>query len=205
MRFGILGSLQVHAASGWVSIRAAQQRIVLAMLIAEPGQSITTDRLAEAVWSGQPPRAVTNTLAAYVLRLRRLLEDPHGAVLVTRDRGYQLVVGDDDLDSAAFEQAVTAGRKQLEGREIEDARETLAQALSLWRGPVLADVPPTPALTSLVSYLEQMRRRTEEDYAGALLDLGKHAEAAEKLYQLVEREPLREQRWALLMNALHQL
>jgi DNA-binding SARP family transcriptional activator len=203
MRFRILGSLQVHNAAGWVHIRAGQQRVVLAVLLAEAGQQVSTDRLVDALWADKPPRAATNTVAAYVMRLRRLLEDPDGAVLLTRGRGYQLVSRDDDLDAAVFEQLVAAGRRDVEDGRSQTAATTLAQALALWRGPAFADVAPNPLLTTRTTFLEQVRLTAEEDHVAALLGIGRNTEATETSYRLVEHNPLRERRWTLLMQSLH--
>ena len=63
------------------------------------------------------------------------------ATLLTRDRGYQLRLGDEDLDSAAFDRLVAAGRRDVADGRLEGAVEQLSEALALWRGPALADVP----------------------------------------------------------------
>jgi DNA-binding SARP family transcriptional activator len=203
MRFRILGSLEVHTAGGWVHIRAAQQRVVLAVLLAEAGQTVSTDRLVDAVWADTPPRTATNTIVAYVVRLRRLLGDPDGAVLVTRGRGYQ-VAADDDLDAVVFEQLVATGRNEWKNNRPETAEAALAQALALWRGPVFADVPASPLLTNRAAYLEQVRLASEEDHVATLLAMDRHTEAVETLYRLVEQNPLRERRWEHLVHALAQ-
>ncbi|MEU7863509.1 helix-turn-helix domain-containing protein [Nonomuraea sp. NPDC049141] len=52
---------------------AEQQRVVLAVLLVEAGRVVSTDRLVDAVWGERPPRTATNTIAAYVTRLRRLV------------------------------------------------------------------------------------------------------------------------------------
>src|SRR5262245_63714068 len=89
MRFRILGPVQVRVGRDWRSIPAGQPRLVLAVLLAEAGRMVTTERLVDAVWGGRPPRTAVNTVHAYVLRLRRVLGD---GPLGTQDRGYRITV-----------------------------------------------------------------------------------------------------------------
>src|SRR6266511_1689125 len=79
----------------------------------------------------------------------------------------------------------------------------LGEALALWRGPVLADVPASASMTAWVAHLAQLRLAAEEDRVDVLVRLGRHAEVVDEARLLVERSPLRERRWVLLMTALH--
>jgi DNA-binding SARP family transcriptional activator len=200
MRFRVLGPVRVRTGAGWVSVEAEQQRVVLAVLLADAGRVVSVDRLADAVWGERPPRRAVNTVQAYVLRLRRLLGS---GVVVTRGHGYELVAGRDDIDAGVFERLVFSGRQELERGRHETGAARLAKALALWRGPVFADVPANPQLEARVAYFEQLRLTAEEHAAAALLECGQHEVVASRLHRLVEEQPLRERRWALLMTALH--
>jgi DNA-binding SARP family transcriptional activator len=191
MRFRMLGPLLVRTSAGWVPVAAEQQRIVLAALLTEAGRTVSTERLTDAVWGECPPRTAVNTVHAYVMRLRRLLGE---GVLLTRGHGYELAVGESDVDAIVFERRATSGRSALDRGQLEAAQTRLTEALALWRGAVFADVPASPSLTARVSQLEQMRLATEEDRVGVLLDLGRHAQAVTELYRLVDQSPLREGR-----------
>jgi DNA-binding SARP family transcriptional activator len=80
MRFRVLGPLRVRNSAGWVPVQAEQQRVVLAVLLANTGTSVSAEELAEVVWADRPPRRPVNTVQAYVMRLRRLLgEDGYGS------------------------------------------------------------------------------------------------------------------------------
>ncbi len=50
MRFRVLGPLRVRSGDGWVAVTAAQQRVVLAMLLANAGQVVSSEKLVDAVW-----------------------------------------------------------------------------------------------------------------------------------------------------------
>jgi DNA-binding SARP family transcriptional activator len=201
MRFRILGPLRVRSGGQWVQVAAEQQRVVLAVLLVQAGQVVGTDTLIDALWGERPPRTATNTVQAYVSRLRRLV----GAkVLTTRPRGYELAVGDDDIDAGVFQQQVLRGRRELAAGRPAKAGTALGRALALWDTPqpVLADVPLTPWVEARAVQLEQLRLGAVEDYAEARLQLGQHADLVEELGHLAREHPLRERRWALLMTAL---
>jgi hypothetical protein len=79
-----------------------------------------------------------------VLRLRRLLDDADSGLLVTRAPGYQLLVTASDTDALLFEAMVRDGRRVFAAGDPPGAASQLAEALALWHGRPLADVPPTP-------------------------------------------------------------
>jgi len=195
----MLGPVRVRNDAGWVSVPAQQQRLVLAVLLVDAGQAVSTERLVDAVWGDRPPRRAVNTVQAYVMRLRRLLGE---GVLATRGRGYELVVRRDDIDAAVFERLVSSGRRELSEGRVETGAARLAKALALWRGPVFADVPASASLTCRTAHLEQVRLAAQEDHLAALLDLDRHPQLVDELHRLVEESPLRERRWVLLMAAL---
>ena len=150
MRFRVLGPLEVWTGQDWGGIGAPKWRSLLAALLINPGQAVSADRLIAELWGDQPPASAPNLLSVYVLRLRRLLGDPEGSVLATRAPGYQLRLAADDLDARAFELAVTQGRQALGAGDPQRAAVVLAEALALWRGTALADVPPSPLVTAEV-------------------------------------------------------
>ncbi len=201
MRFRMLGPLQVRSDDVWVPVAAPQQRVVLAVLLIEAGRMVSTEKLVDAVWPDRPPRTAINTIAAYVLRLRRLV----GAeTLATLGRGYQLTLDDADLDALVFEQLIDAARRDVEQGRFDAGATHFARALALWPGtePALADVPPRPLLSARVTYLDQLRFAAAEENAAVLLELGRHTAVVDELHRLVREQPLRELRWALLMKAL---
>lgn len=203
VRFRMLGNLQVWDGTAWSSVRADQPRIVLAVFLTEAGRVVSTDRLVDEIWGERPPRAAVATVQGYVSRLRRLLGPGAGGPLVTRGRGYELAVRDGDLDVEVFERLVESGRRSLADGGMEAAVARLSEALALWDGPALADVPPTPTVAAQVTRLEQSRLDALEERLGALLELGRHAEAVGELGRLVDEHPLRERLWARFMLALH--
>ncbi len=104
MQFRMLGPLEVQVDGGWSGINAAKWRTVLAVLLLQPGQVVSTERLITEVWPEETPARATNLISVYVHRLRRLIGDPEGRVLTTRAPGYQLLVQTEDIDAGRFAQ-----------------------------------------------------------------------------------------------------
>jgi DNA-binding SARP family transcriptional activator len=89
-RFRILGPLEVRTGKEWVSLNAPEWRIVLATLLLQPREMVPAARLVDELWPGNPPGGARKLVSLYVMRVRRVLGDRDGSVLVTRPPGYQL-------------------------------------------------------------------------------------------------------------------
>lgn len=195
--------MQVWHGDGWLSIRAAQPRVVLAVLLAHTGQVVSADRLVDELWGEHPPRTALNTIQGYVARLRKLIGDGPETRLLTRDRGYLLEVADGELDSHVFERLVEAGQRSVAAGDLSGGVARLVDALDLWRGPALHDVPASPVVTAEANRLEQRRLTALEARLGAELALGRHLETVDELARLVAEYPLREQLRCHLMLAMY--
>jgi DNA-binding SARP family transcriptional activator len=201
-RFRILGPLEFRSGETWSGIGAPKWRALFAALLLNHGRVVSTERLIDELWGDEPPAKPSNLVATYVHRLRGLIGDPDGRVLVTRAPGYQVVVGPDELDAACFARLVAAGRKALAGRDAARAVELLTEALDLFRGPPLADVPPSDLVTSEAGRLEESRVAALGLRVEAEIESGNAAGAVGELLRLTADHPLREELWALLMRAL---
>ena len=202
VRFRILGPLEVWTGQDWSGIGAPKWRALLAALLLNPGQAVSTDRLAAELWGDDPPDRATNLVSVYVLRLRRALGDPEGRVLTTRAPGYQLRLDPGDLDAECFETLAGQGREALAGGDPDRAADRLAEALELWRGPALADVPPSALVSAEADRLEESRLSALELRIEADLGCGLPAQLVPELRRLLSDQPLREGLWALLIRAL---
>jgi len=201
--FRILGPVEAWTGQEWAPIGAAKRRSVLAALLLRAGEPVSTDVLIDEVWPDGPPAKAANVLSGYMHHLRRLIRDPGGRVLVTRAPGYQVVLRPGELDADQFAALVSAGRRALADGAPARAADLLDEALGLWRGPPLADVPPTPSVAAAADRLEGARIEAQELRAGAGLACGRYAEVALELRTLAADHPLRETLWALLMRALY--
>ena len=204
MQFRILGPVEVRVDGGWNSISATKWRTVLAVLLLRAGEVVSTDQLISEVWPEDAPSTAVNLVSVYVLRLRRLIGDPDGQILVTRSRGYQLLAGPDDIDAQRFTRLAAEGRAALSAGDGPQAARLLGEALGLWHGSrALADVPDSEDVSAAASGLGEARIAALELRINADLGCGRHAQVVPELRRLLAEHPLREGLWALLMRALY--
>ena len=205
MRFRVLGPLEVLSPQGWTAIRAAKWRSLLACLLVRPGQLVSTESLMFELWGDSPPSTANNMVSIYVHRLRKeVLGDSEGKVLVHRAPGYLLRVSPGDVDFQVFESLAAAGRAALASADPERGAGLLTEALGLWRGPLLADVQPSPLIEAHADRAAELLLDTTELRVEADLGCGRAAQVISGLRGLVAEHPLRERLWALLMRALEE-
>jgi DNA-binding SARP family transcriptional activator/Tfp pilus assembly protein PilF len=201
--FAILGPLLVHDGETQVDVPKGRQRVLLAALLLQAGKPVAADALAEMVWDQASPPGAEITLRSHVLRLRRALGTRAGARLATCPSGYLLQADDDEVDLLRFRclcrDGNTAARASAWGR----AHVLLGEALNLWRGAPLADIPSDSLRQNETQDLEPLRLQAEELRIDAALHLGGHAEVVPGLHSLIVRHPLREHFHCQLMLALH--
>jgi DNA-binding SARP family transcriptional activator len=202
MRFRLLGPLEIRAGEEWRGIGAPKWRSVLATLLIHPGQIVSADTLISEVWGDAPPAKAANLVSIYVLRLRRLMDDEDSRLLVTRAPGYQLLLTPSDTDAQLFETMVRDGRRALAAGDPAAAASQLTEALALWHGQPLADVPPTSLVEAEAERLAELHLGAIELRITAELAGGGHAQAVAEIRRLLADHPLREGLWLLLMRAL---
>ncbi|MGH8991387.1 MAG: BTAD domain-containing putative transcriptional regulator, partial [Acidimicrobiia bacterium] len=200
--FRVLGPLEVVRNGEGLIFRGNRERALLALLILNANQVVSGERLAEDLWSGNPPEGALKNLRVYVSRIRQALGDP-GDVVVTRPSGYLLEVDPMAIDAGRFDSLVAQGRREARAADLEAAARTLREALDLWRGPALADVASAPFARAEATRLEDTRLSALEDRVEADLACGRHIEVATELDALTRAHPLRERFWALWMVALY--
>ncbi|MDR2983317.1 MAG: winged helix-turn-helix domain-containing protein, partial [Nocardiopsaceae bacterium] len=197
--FGLLGPIEARVNDRPVSLTGARQRLVLAMLLMHAGQLVPAARLTDELWGAHLPADPAGALRTQVSRLRRAL-GPAGACLVTVGGGYRLGLRRDQLDAARFEDAV-AMAAATRGKE---ALRILDDALSLWRGPALAEFADRPFAQPEAVRLDALRVVARERRAELVLSFGTAGEAIAALRQIVAEHPERERSRGLLMQALYQ-
>ena len=202
MRFRLLGPLEIRAGEDWLGIGAPKWRSVLAALLINAGQIVPADALINEVWGETPPAKAGNLISIYVLRLRRLLGDTDSTLLVTRAPGYLLRLAPGDTDAQVFEALVREGGRAYAAGDPERAAAQLAEALALWHGSPLADVPATTLVETEAERLAELRLDAAELRVRAELACGSHAQVIPELRRLLADHSLRENLWLLLMQAL---
>jgi DNA-binding SARP family transcriptional activator/Tfp pilus assembly protein PilF len=203
MRFRILGPLEVLSPDNeWTAISAAKWRSLLACLLLRAGQLVPTDSLILELWGDSPPGTANNLVSIYVHRLKKVIGDAEGKMLVYRAPGYMLRVAPGDVDIEHFESLAAEGGTALAAADAERAARLLGQALELYRGPLLADVAPSPLIARYAEPIAELWLITTELRVQADLACGRAAQAVPALRGLVAEHPLRERLWALLVRAL---
>ncbi|MFD4110473.1 ATP-binding protein [Streptomyces sp. NPDC058650] len=162
---------------------------------------MSTGALIAQVWADDDPAADqdrTAALQALVGRLRRALG--HEAI-VSAPGGYRLAADPDAVDLHRFERLAAEGSAALSGGDAVRAAALLDEALGLWRGPALADLPGRDA-DPLVVRLEQRHTRARRDRFAADLELGRAADVLAPLAAFAAGHPLDEPVQALRIRAL---
>jgi predicted ATPase/DNA-binding SARP family transcriptional activator len=191
VEFRILGSIEADDHGRVLELGGMRERTLLARLLLSANLVVSADRLAEDLWSGDPPPHGMATLRVYISRLRRVL-GPHAGALQTRAPGYRLNVGEDELDAARFDRLVRAAEADLAADRAEAAALTLREALDLWRGPALSEVADLPFAQADAGRLDEARLTALESRVEADLACGRHASLIAELDGLAARHPLRE-------------
>lgn len=200
IEFRVLGSLEVVEGDRPVALGGPQQRALLAVLLVHRGESVSSDRLIDALWGEQAPASAVKIVQGYVSNLRRVLGD---GLLVTRGGGYLLQAEPGQTDLDRFESLVAEGRRALQEGDAPTAAARLRDALGLWRGPPLADLAYESFAQAEIARLEESRLAALADRIDAELALGEHARLVGELEALVREHPLRERLVGQLMLALY--
>jgi DNA-binding SARP family transcriptional activator len=200
MEVSLLGSLELAEGGLAVAVGGVRQRAVLALLVLHANEVVPAERLLVELWGEDAPPTAMNALQAAVSRLRRALPRDR---LLTRPVGYQFRAAPDEVDVERFERLLAGGREALARGGPEEAAGTLRRALSLWRGPALADFRFDPFAQAEIARLEELRLICVEERVEADLALGAAGELVGELQRLTAEQPLRERLRGQLMLALY--
>ncbi|MGW1865132.1 BTAD domain-containing putative transcriptional regulator [Streptomyces mauvecolor] len=198
VRYRILGNTQVHHLDGSpVALGGARLRALLTVLALRPGRAAPVGVLVGEVWGDEPPADAPAALQALVGRLRRVLG--HDAVFSADGGGYGLAAEPDAVDLHRFERLTADGARALEEGDPAKAVTLLDDALALWAGPALADLPDPGALASRAEARRLDARRLR---LAAALALGRAGETLAELAALCASHPLDEPLHVLRIRAL---
>jgi len=197
--------MRLFVAGQAVDPGAPKQRAVLAALAVDAGQPVPVPVILERVWDQPAPPHARDVLYSHLSAIRRTLrqaaahDEPAVAVLRRRG-GYLLEIDPDHVDALRFRRLVQQTRSPRTGPDMQAA--LLRQALDLWRGPALADLPSAWA-TRVRDAWQQQRLAATMRWAEAELQVGRPAVVVDELLGLTIDHPHVEPLLALLMRALH--
>lgn len=197
MRYCILGTTRALRDDGTaVPLGGARLRALLAVLALYPGRTVPVGLLVDEVWDGDPPADASGALQALVGRLRRALGR---SAVESVEGGYRLAAGADAVDLHRFERLTGEGSRALGQGDAAQALALLDEALALWTGPPLADLPDRAAPATR---LESRRLGARRARLEAMRVLGRADEALWELAALGAAHPLDEPLQALRIRAL---
>ncbi|TWV32865.1 AfsR/SARP family transcriptional regulator [Streptomyces misionensis] len=200
VRYRLLGPTQALRPDGTaVPVGGARLRALLSVLALRAGRTVPVGVLVDEVWGADPPADAAGALQALVGRLRRAL----GAdAVASAEGGYRLAATADDLDLTRFDRLTGDGLAALAEGDAAKAAAVLDDALALWHGPALADLPDHTAEAARweTRRLDALRARHT-----AALALGQAESALPELTALCDAHPLDEPLQALRLRALRDL
>jgi DNA-binding SARP family transcriptional activator len=204
MDFRILGQTEVLDGERRLELPGGRGRALLGLLILHAGEPVAADRIVDELWGEDHPRTATTVVQGLVSRLRRTLEPGRAAerswsLLVTSANGYRLAIEPECIDANRFKLLLDEARRATP----RERQATLSGALSLWRGPALADFVYEPFAQRAITALEELRIEAIEDRVDADLALGRAGELVAELEELIAGHPFRERLRGLLMLALY--
>ncbi|MDT0464295.1 AfsR/SARP family transcriptional regulator [Streptomyces gibsoniae] len=200
LRFGVLGPVRAWREEEPLATGSPQQRALLAALLLREGRTATASELIDALWGDEPPPRALAAVRTYASRLRKVLS---AGVLVSESGGYAVrLPGARSLDLAAAQELAAEAEKAKNSGDLCRARQLLNEALALWDGEPLANIPGPYAETQRTR-LEEWRLQLLESRLDMDLEQGCHAEAVSELTALTAAHPLRERLRELLMLALY--
>lgn len=186
LEFRLLGPLEVLSEGVPVALGAKKQRTLLALLLLDANRTVPVERLIDGLWEAEPPETAQKALQVYVSQLRKLLGRER---VETKQSGYLLRVEQGELDVDRLKELRAEGK--------------LAEALSLWRGPPLAEFAQQQFAQADIARLEELWLTCVEDRIEADLAMGGNAELVGELEALIREHPLRQRLRAQLMLALY--
>jgi hypothetical protein len=180
MQIAVLGPLDVSTDDGRpMRVSGAQERLLLAVLVAGAPDAVSTERLIEGVWDGRSPESADEALSVRISSLRHCLEPrlpPHssGRYVVRRGTGYLLAVAGTDIDALRMRTLVDRGSARLAAGDAAEAARLLAAALRLWRGDPYADWPDAAFARDERRRLAALRAAAEAGLQQARRDVAGH-------------------------------
>ncbi len=196
-----LGGLEVRVDGSVASLGGPQAQVVFALLAGDAGRTVPTTKLIDELWPSDPPGNPTGTIQTHVGTIRRGLGGERQR-LVTREGGYMLNLGADEIDAATFAALAREGRDLLDA-DPAGAQTRLDGALAEWRGePLVGLVARSSHLQAEATRLFELRLAVLEDLAEARLRQGRHTEVVADLERFLADHPFRERAVGLLLRAL---
>lgn len=192
----VLGPVRAWRAGQEIDLGPPGRRAVLGFLALARGKVLRRTELVDVLWGNQPPPSATNVIQTHVKHLRRALDpDRHAYArspnIPTVGDGYALRLSPDQVDVERFHDLVLHAEEAIHRGRQDQVVATLGEALRLWQGPPLADLPAFSGHPTVLA-LTGARRYAVVAYANAMIETGCAADALPVVIEEAMAAPLDE-------------
>jgi DNA-binding SARP family transcriptional activator len=159
IRITVLGAVRVFRDGAEVELTGTRPRLMLALLLARAGGTVTVAELIELLWPADPPAGAVNMIRRHAGAVRRALEPglpfrAEGAWLAGVPGGYRLRA--DPATTDLFEFRALAARA-AQAPHPADALPDWVAALSLWHGRYAAGLIETASTPAAFAAMDRER------------------------------------------------
>ncbi|MFC9249829.1 AfsR/SARP family transcriptional regulator [Amycolatopsis thailandensis] len=198
----LLGEVRAYTGDREIALGPPRQRAVLTILALRANETVSREELIGGIWGEATPLSVKGSVHTYMHGLRRALSAASDIAVARTSAGYQLVLGDQELDLSVVEARIDAARKLARSGNKTAAADLIGRALALWRSEPLGGIPG-PLAAAERGRLRELRYHLIEERAELMLATGRHRELVTELAETLAVEPFREGIRAQLMLALY--
>ena len=206
LTFRVLGPVEVLRNGVPLDLGGRQPRSVMAILVLHANHVVRSDQLKDGLWGTRWPVGATNTVQAFIARLRRALGEHAGdraAMIVTAAGGYMLRIDPEDIDLYRCQRLAADARVARTSGDHATAAALFEEALSPWDPDPLIDVCDEDLARVEIARLQDLRLGISEERFANDLDRGRHAEILGELSMAVQCHSTSERLLETLMTALY--
>ncbi|MFJ3671513.1 BTAD domain-containing putative transcriptional regulator [Streptomyces sp. NPDC090106] len=205
--FSVLGPVRASRDGAALELGPPQQRGLLALLLARPGQPLEVEQIVDALWGEEPPVSALTLVYRYIGLLRRVLEPDlparaPGGWLLRGAGGYRIEADADSLDLLRFRRLAHEARRVRDDGAIRQSVAMYVEALALWTGHPLDGLPPSMHTAPAFKALDRERHAVVKEAADAALHCGLAGEVLGPLRRCAAERPFDEPLHSRLLYAL---
>jgi len=167
-----------------IDIGPRSARLITALLLVRPGQSVTLPEIADLLWGPDAPRNATQVVCRQLAALRQALG------LDGTSEFAPLPADEETLDLLGFRRLAEHARSAVCNGNSADAVPLYVQALDLWRGRCAADLEPAAALHPAFIAVNREGSIAAREAADVALATGQAHAVLDSLRKAVDRDPL---------------
>lgn len=200
----VLGPVRAWRAGRELDLGPPGRRAVLGFLALARGKVLRRTELVDTLWGDQPPPSATNVIQTHLKHLRRALDpDRHAYArspnIPTVGDGYALRLPAEQVDVEQFHVMVRTAEEAIRAGRHDEVAATLGEALRLWQGPPLADLPAFSDHPTVLA-LSGARRYAVVAYANTMIETRRASDALPVVVEEAAAAPLDEAVAAVLVR-----